>query len=294
MNLHAHGSLGNGCWLICESVASGKASPQQILNRLLGIRQDLPLIARLCSHLNKHVINLSNVEWAKSSDFQERDVSMISWICHWGATQYPQTDWAGTQDGSVDTSFCISLFNDIIFHFPSKENTITQSSGLERDILQQIPGLLGGRVIELQLHMTHKVWEWLHLFSFGPSLSHTKLNFRHYKTFTHIAVGFTFNYELRMFSDLPLMHRLKLHATQQIRAPVISMHFVNGRPQRCRWPTSKEVTRNCPLASFSLISDNLCVWTHIDNCPRLISLVTVVKCFKGHWGFEKCAQLFWP
>lgn len=36
--------------------------------------------------------------------------------------------WAGTQDGSVDTSFCISLFNDIIFHFLCKENTITQSS----------------------------------------------------------------------------------------------------------------------------------------------------------------------
>lgn len=82
---------------------------------------------------------------------------MISCIRLWGATQHPKTDWAGTRDGSVDTPFSISLFNDIIFHFPSKENTITRSSDSEQAILQQILGLLGGIVIELQLHVTQSL-----------------------------------------------------------------------------------------------------------------------------------------
>lgn len=45
----------------------------------------------------------------------------------------------------------------LYFISPAKENTITRCSESERDILRQIPGLLGGRVIELQLHMKHKL-----------------------------------------------------------------------------------------------------------------------------------------
>lgn len=132
------------------------------------------------------------MEWAKSPDFHERDVSMISWNCHWEATQHPQTDWAGTQDGSADTSFCISPFNDIIFHFPSKENTITQCSELERDILRQIPGLLGGTVIELQLHMTQELWQQLYFVATHAFLN-TKLNFGKKKIHAHSSlVEFSF------------------------------------------------------------------------------------------------------
>lgn len=37
--------------------------------------------------------------------------------------------------GSVDTSFCVCFFNGLIFHFPAKENTITQSSESRRAVL---------------------------------------------------------------------------------------------------------------------------------------------------------------
>ncbi len=37
--------------------------------------------------------------------------------------------------GSVDTSFCVCFFNGLIFHFPAKENTITQSSESHRAVL---------------------------------------------------------------------------------------------------------------------------------------------------------------
>lgn len=100
----------------------GTASQQCICNRLLSIISDHSLIAFLLfrpQHIDSHeswkcrmsqILKIS-AKW---------DVSVISWICHRGATQYPQTDWAGGRDGSVDTSFCISPFNDIIFHFPCK------------------------------------------------------------------------------------------------------------------------------------------------------------------------------
>lgn len=37
--------------------------------------------------------------------------------------------------GSVDTSFWVCFFNGLIFHFPAKENTITQSSESRRAVL---------------------------------------------------------------------------------------------------------------------------------------------------------------
>lgn len=98
--------------------------------------------------------------------------------------------WAGTQDGSVDTSFSISLFNDIIFHFLCKENTITQSSESKQAILQQIPGLLGGIIIELQSHMMQSL-KMIVFVSISFSLCyilrstlHTAKDKRHYNIFT--------------------------------------------------------------------------------------------------------------
>lgn len=42
----------------------------------------------------------------------------------------------------------MSPFNDIIFHFQCKENTISQSTESEQTILQHIPILLGGIVMQ--------------------------------------------------------------------------------------------------------------------------------------------------
>lgn len=73
-----------------------------------------------------------------------------------------------------------------------------------------------------------------------------------------------------------------------------SIKFVNQHTGTHGCPTSREVTRNGPWAAFRLISDNPYAQTHIDNCLKIISLVTVVKCFESHWRLEKCTQLFWP
>lgn len=73
-----------------------------------------------------------------------------------------------------------------------------------------------------------------------------------------------------------------------------SINFANEHTRRHGWPNSKEVTRNVPRAVFRLISHSPDARNNIDNCLKIIALVSVVKCFKGQWGFQKCAQLFWP
>ena len=73
-----------------------------------------------------------------------------------------------------------------------------------------------------------------------------------------------------------------------------SINCGNHHTRRHGQPTSKEVTRNGPREAFRLISDSPYAPSHIDNCLKFISPLTVVKCFERHWGFEKCARLFWP
>lgn len=148
---------------------SGTASQQQsICTRLLSFLSGRLLIA--CLLFRPQHIDIRISPKRRMSQILKISASgMFQWEAR-SVTREPhkQIERGAEMDLSTLHSAYLHL---MILYFISraKDNTITRCSELERDILRQIPDLLGGRVIELQLHMKHKLWDWWHLFPFAPT-----------------------------------------------------------------------------------------------------------------------------